>query len=205
MFYGNMMDITKKGDHMIKTLSSIALAGLIAASFTGCSETTPAPEVLDERCHKAGELVPEWVCNSSIEGSSYAAVGIGSSKNESMKTSQAIARARAKLAAQVEVKVKAKLEDFMRSTGNGAAETMEAVTTAVTKQTAKIDLQGSRKVKEFSGKNGSLYVLVAVPDSFVNKKVKESMNSSRNNEDALWQQFQSKQALDSLDKEFPTD
>ena len=191
---------------MIKTLTSIALAGLIAASFTGCSAEPAPEEVLDERCHKSGELVPEWVCNSSIEGASYAAVGIGTSKSESMKQNQALAKARAKLAYQVQVKVKAKVEDFMRSTGNADAETMEAVTTAVTKQTAKVDLQGSRKVKEFTTKkSGTLYVLVAIPDNFVNKKVKETMNSSRNNEDALWQQFQSKQALDSLEKEFPTD
>ena len=191
---------------MVKTLSSIALAGLIAATLTGCSGDAPAPaETLDERCHKEGVLVPEWVCNSSIEGSSYAAVGIGTSKSLSMKQNQALGKARAKLAYQVNVQVKAKLEDFMRSTGNGDAETIEAVTSAVTKQTAKVDLQGSRKVKEFTTESGKLFVLVAIPDSFINKKVKDSISSSRNNEDALWQQFQSKQALDSLEKEFPTD
>jgi len=192
---------------MIKTISKIALAGLVAATITGCGGASAKPEeTLDERCFKSGELVPEWVCNSSIEGASYAAVGIGTSKNESMKVQQAVGRARAKLAQQINVKVKAKLEDFMRATGNGDQETLDAVTTSVTKQTAKVDLQGSRKVKEYTGrKTGTLYVLVAVDDSLVNKKVKETMSSSHNNENALWQQFQSKQALDSLDKEFPTD
>jgi len=195
---------------MIKTISKIALIGLMALSFTACDkEATPASGDLDERCYKSGEVVPEWVCNSSIEGATYAAVGIGTSKNESMKTQQAIARARMKLAQQIETKVKAKLEDFMRSTGNGDAETLDAVTTSVTKQTSKLDLKGSRKVKEYtSRKSGTLYVLVAVDDALVNAAVKKKVNtmsSSHNNEDALWQQFQSKQALDSLDKEFPTD
>ena len=192
---------------MIKTISKIALVGLVVATITGCGGATAQPEeTLDERCRKAGELVPEWVCNSSIEGASYAAVGIGTSKNESMKVQQAVGRARAKLAQQINVQVKAKLEDFMRATGNGDAETLDAVTTTVTKQTTKSDLKGSRKVKEYTGrKTGTLYVLVAVDDTLVNKKVKETMSSSHNNENALWQQFQSKQALDSLDKEFPTD
>lgn len=191
---------------MIKIFSSIALAGLITATLTGCSAEAPAPEeTLDERCKRGGELVPEWVCSSSLEGTSYAAVGIGTSKSLSMKQNQAIGKARAKLAYQVSVQVKAKLEDFMRSTGNANDETMEAVTTTVTKQVAKIDLQGSKKVKEFTTSSGTLFVLVAVPNSSINKKVKSSIASSRNNDDALWQQFQSKQALDGLEKEFPTD
>jgi len=192
---------------MIKTISKIALVGLIAASFTACDKQAEPSGELDERCYKSGEVVPEWVCNSSIEGATYAAVGIGTSKNESMKTQQAIARARAKLSAQVKVQVKAKMEDFMRSTGNGDNETLDAVSTSVTKQLTKIDLSGSRKVKEYtSRKSGTLYVLVAVDDKLVNSNVKKTITqaSSHNNEDALWQQFQSKQALDALDKEFPT-
>jgi hypothetical protein len=194
---------------MIKTISKIALVGLLAFTFTACNKEAAPSDELDERCYKGGEVVPEWVCNSSIEGATYAAVGIGTSKNESMKTQQAIARARAKLAQQIKVQVKAKMEDFMRATGNGDNETLDAVSTSVTKQVAKIDLSGSRKVKEYtSRKTGTLYVLVAVDDNLVNKEVKktvETMSSSHRNEDALWQQFQSKQALEALDKEFPTD
>lgn len=192
---------------MIKTLSSIAFAGLIAATLTGCNAAPAPEETIDERCHKGGELVPEWVCSSTIEGATYAAVGTGKSKMISMAQNKAQADARSKLAYQVNVQVKAKLEDFMRSTGNGDTETIDAVTTSVTKQTAKVDLAGSRKVKEYTTKSGNLFILMAVPDNFINKKVKESVAvaSSRNNEDAMWQQFQSKQAMDSLDKEFPTD
>jgi len=192
---------------MIKSITTMALAGLVALTITGCGGAAVAPEeVLDERCRDdAGALAPQWVCDSAIEGAAYAAVGIGTSKNASMRESQAMTRARAKLAYQVNTKVKAKTEDFMRATGNGDAETMDAVTTAVTKQTAKLDLSGSKKVKSFRSKDGKLYVLVAVSDASVNKKVKETMKTSMGNDQALWQQFQSKQALDSLDKEFPTD
>ena len=195
---------------MIKSITIMALASLVALTITGCGATIAPEEILDERCRDdAGVLAPQWVCDSSIEGAAYAAVGIGTSKNASMRESQAMTRARAKLAFQVNTKVKAKTEDFMRATGNGDAETMDAVTTAVTKQTAKLDLSGSRKVKSFKSKDGKLYVLVAVSDEDVNKKVKDAMKNnmktSMGNQQALWQQFQSKQALDSLDKEFPTE
>ena len=192
---------------MIKSITTMALAGLVALTITGCGGAMATPEeTLDERCRDdAGSLAPQWVCDSSIEGAAYAAVGIGTSKNASMREAQAMTRARSKLAYQVETKVKAKMEDFMRSTGTADAETMDAVTTAVTKQTAKLDLRGSRKVKSFRSKDGKLYVLVAVSDSSVNEKVKDTMKTSMGNDQALWQQFQSKQALDSLDKEFPTE
>lgn len=196
---------------MIKTISSLAAAGLVALTITGCGGAAPvAPtaqeEVLDERCRDdAGKLAPQWVCDSSIEGAAYAAVGIGTSKNISMRESQALTRARAKLAYQINTQVKAKMEDFMRATGSGDEETIDAVTTAVTKQTAKINLAGSKKVKSFRSRDGKLYVLVAVPDQVVNKKVKETIKTSQGNDKALWQQFQSKQALDALEKEFPSE
>jgi hypothetical protein len=196
---------------MIKSITTMALAGLVALTITGCGGAipTPAEEVLDERCHKAGELVPEWVCTPSlIEGATYSAVGVGTSSNESMKTQQAIGRARSELAKQMNTMVKTKLEDFMRATGSGDAETIDAVTTSVTKQTAKIDLSGSKKIKEFTTKSGKLFALVAIDETIVNNKVKDTVkaaSSSKGNDDALWQQFQSKQAMDSLDKEFPTD
>jgi len=191
---------------------SLAAAGLVAATITGCNgaaPTAPAEETLDERCRvDSGQLAPEWVCNESIEGAEYGAVGIGMSRNASMRKQQAEARARKNLAHQIEVKVKAKTEDFMRSTGNGDAETMDAVTTSVTKQTSQVTLRGSRKVKQWTAKDGKLYVLVAVSPAVekeINQQAKKGLQTSFKNDQALWQQFQSKNALESLDKEFPTE
>ena len=195
----------------MKIISSAILAGVVALGVAGCGAAAPAApamEQIDERCHKESQLVPEWICTESIEGAEYAAVGIGTSKNPSMKKKQAITRARAGLAHSIETTVKSKMEDFMRSTGNGDKETIDSVSSSVTKQTAKVTLSGSRKVKEWEMKSGTLYVLVAVSKEAandINKKVQETIKSSKANDDALWQQFQSKQALDALDKEFPTE
>jgi len=190
---------------MTKRISSIALASLVAATLVGCGSPAPKEEAFVEKCtDDKGIQIPQWVCDSSIEGASYAAVGMGTSKNPSMRNTQAMTRARQNLAHQIKTTVKSKMEDFMRSTGTGDAETMDAVTTSVTKQTAKIDLSGSKKVKSYNNR-GTLYVLVAVPDQVVNAKVQDTIKTSKGNDQALWQQFQSKQAMDSLEKEFPTE
>ena len=110
-------------------------------------------------------------------------------------------------AQQIQTQVKDKMEGFTRATGNGSAETVDKVTTAVTKQVAKVDLKGSKAIDMWNAPSGAIYMLVTVPEANVNKVVKNAVKSaasSYKNDNALWQQFQSKQALGSLDKEFPT-
>ena len=194
---------------MIKTISSIALAGLIAVSITGCGGATPEVEEADFRCKKGDQLAPEWTCNPNAEGAAYAGLGIGQSQMESMRRKIAVANGRQSLASQIQVKVKAKMETFTRSTGNASAETIDNVSTSVSKQTAQVSLEGSKAVKSWTSKDNTLYVLVTVPEKAVNSGAKNAMKkaiaSSKGNDDALWQQFQSKNAMEGLDKEFPTE
>ncbi len=195
---------------MIKVISSVVVAGLMAVSFTACGGSAPKvekkqEETADFRCRKDNQLAPEWTCNPNVEGASYAGLGIGESKMESMRRKIAVGNGREGLAMQIQTKVKAKMEAFTRSTGNADAETIDTVSTSVSKQTAQVSLEGSKAVKSWTSKTGKLYVLVTVPEQTVNAGVKNAIKSSKGNDNALWQQFQSKQALDSLDKEFPTD
>lgn len=121
----------------------------------------------------------------------------------------ALMNGRSDLAQQIESKIKDKMEGFTRATGNGSAETVDKVTTAVTKQVAKVDLKGSKAIDMWTAPSGAIYMLVTVPESSVNQEVKKAYKktvaSSFQNDNALWQQFQSKQALENLDKEFPTE
>lgn len=191
---------------MLKTLSSIALAGLIAASISGCG-AKPAPEEADFRCKQDNMLAPEWTCMPMAEGA-YAGLGVAakSKAGYNMMVKEAQANGRSDLAQQIQTQVKDKVENFTRATGVGSGETVDKVTTAVTKQVAKVDLTGSKMIKSWTHPaNGSLYVLMAVPEDSVNQEVKDAVKTSFKNDEALWQQFQSKQALESLDKEFPTE
>ncbi|WP_373003966.1 LPP20 family lipoprotein [Sulfurimonas sp.] len=192
---------------MIKTLSSIALAGLVAATISGCGGAAPEPkEEFDNRCKQENVLAPKWTCVPMVEGA-YAGVGIAQKSAAGMGHMRrvALANGRSDLAQQIKSQVKDKIETFTRTTGVAEGETVDQVNTAVSKQIAKVDLQGSKGVDAWTAPSGSLYMLVTVPEATVNGEVKAAVKTSFKNDQALWQQFQAKNALESLDKEFPTD
>ena len=192
---------------MIKTITSLAFAGLIAASITGCGGAKPAAkEEADFRCKQENVLAPKWTCVPMVEGA-YAGVGISPKSAAGVGHMRRVATAngRSDLAQQIKSQVKDKVETFTRTTGLGDAETVDQVNTAVSKQVAKVDLQGSKAVDAWTAPSGALYLLVTVPEATVNGEVKAAVKTSFKNDQALWQQFQSKNALEDLDKEFPTE
>lgn len=192
---------------MIKTLSSMAVAGLVAATIIGCGAAPePKQEEADFRCKQENVLAPKWTCVPMVEGA-YAGVGIAPKSAAGMGHMRRVATAngRSDLAQQIKSQVKDKVETFTRTTGLGDAETVDQVNTAVSKQVAKVDLQGSKAVDAWNAPSGALYVLVTVPEATVNGEVKAAVKTSFKNDQALWQQFQSKNALEGLDKEFPTE
>lgn len=191
---------------MIKTLSSIALAGIVAATISGCGAAPEAkPAEADFRCKQENVLAPKWTCVPMVEGA-YAGVGIAKKSAAGMGHMKrvALANGRSDLAQQIKSQVKDKVETFTRTTGNGEQETVDSVTTAVSKQVAQVDLQGSKAVDSWNAPSGALYLLVVVPEDTVNGVVKDAVKTSFKNDNALWQQFQSKNALEELEKEFPS-
>ena len=193
---------------MKKTLGSAVLASLLVFGLTGCGggDAKPAEESFDERCRIGGKLAPEWACgNANIEGA-ITAVGIApiSKAGRGFTTREAQAQGRSNLAQQIQSLVKDKVEQFTRSTGVGDDEVVDKVSTQVSKQVAKVTLKGSKQIKSWENANtNELYVLMAVPEKSMNAEAKKQVKSSFKNDQALWQQFQSKNALDSLEKEFP--
>jgi len=191
---------------MLKTFSSIVLAGLVISAITGCGAKPEAKKEAEFKCKQENVLAPKWTCIPTFEGA-YAGVGIAKKSAAGMGHMRrvALANGRSDLAQQIQSQVKDKVETFTRSTGDGARETVDQVNTAVSKQVAKVDLHGSKGVDAWTAPSGALYLLVTVPESVVNKEVKNAVRTSFKNDEALWQQFQSQQALESLEKEFPTD
>jgi len=192
---------------MLKTIVSLAAVGLVASVITGCGAAPePKKEEPDFRCKQEGALAPKWTCVPMVEGA-YAGVGIAQKSSAGMGFMRrvALANGRSDLAQQIESQVKDKMETFTRSTGIGAGESVDKVATSVSKQVAKVNLKGSKAVDSWQAPSGALYLLVTVPEKAVNETAKELVKTSFKNDQALWQQFQSKNALESLDKEFPTD
>ena len=190
--------------NLLVSLSVAAMIGL-----TGCGGEEPKPvdqAEADFRCHKEGVLAPEWTCTPLVEGS-YAEVGSAPMSNagENFSRREALANGRSNLAQQIETKVKDKVETFIRGTGIAQGESVDKVTTQVSKQVAQVTLKGSKQVKYWQNpKTQSIYVLMAIGESTVNEATKKRVQTSFKNDEALWQQFQSKNALESLEKEFPS-
>ncbi|MEA3374059.1 MAG: LPP20 family lipoprotein [Campylobacterota bacterium] len=188
----------------------ISLSTALVLGLTGCSskDTKLAEEEADFRCRIDNALAPEWACGNAMTEGAITAVGSAplSKAGQGFSRREALANGRSNLAQQIETLVKDKVETFARSTGVSADEVVDKVSTQVSKQVAKVTLKGSKQIKFWQQPTTKeLYVLVGVPEGSVNEAAKESVKSSFKNDNALWQQFQSKQALESLEKEFPTD
>ena len=191
---------------MIKTISSIALAGLLTVSMTGCNKEVKPAETTNFACKQENVLAPKWTCIPNVEDA-YAGVGIAQKSAAGMAHMRrvALANGRSDLAQQIQSQVKDKISIYSSTTGVGANETVDQVAEAVTKQIAKVDLVGSKAIDSWTAPSGALYLLVTVSKNSTNKQIKENIKTSLKNDNALWQQFKAKNALEDLEKEFPAD
>ena len=181
---------------------SLATAGML---FSGCADKTPQLEsTIEGECVIEGIEAKPWVCGATNVDSDFYAdtgsapmnkMGFGFTKRE------AVMDARSNLAQQIQTDVKDKMDRFMRSTGLGNAQTSDKVVTAVTKQVAHVTLKGSKQTKLWQTPN-TVFVMVTVGKDSVNETAMKAAVSSFKNDDALWQQFQAKQGLEGLEKEF---
>ena len=53
--------------------------------------------------------------------------------------------------------------------------------------------------------SGAIYMLVTVSQNTANEQIKNNIKTSFKNDQALWQQFKAKNALEELEKDFPTE
>ncbi len=195
---------------MKKIFGPVLLAASLAATFTACSDKSAAPdEAVTFRCEQAGVPAPKWTCSpeAAMEG---AVTDVGSAPLSKLGSGfsrrEALANARSSLAQQMETLVKDKVETFARSTGVGGNEVADKVSTQVSKQVAKVTLKGSKQLDYWQNpKTQEIYILVGLNENAMNEEIKNRVRTSYKNDEALWQQFQAKNALEGLEKEFPTD
>lgn len=191
----------------MKNILKIALiTGVVGIMFSACSSKDEISAVDQFGCKQDGVAAPKWTCMPVVENA-YAGVGVAqkSKAGIAFMVKEALSNGRSDLAQQIQTQVKDKVENFTRSTGIGDNEVVDKVTTAVSKQVSKVDLLGSKYIDQWTSPKGNLFLLVIVDADIVNKEVKNSVKSSFKNDDALWQQFQSQQSLENLEKEFPTE
>lgn len=185
---------------LIKTSLALVAAGLMLAACGGKSApVAPKEDTFVEYCeYRAGERAPEWYCNPDMAGG-IAAIGeakMNAGNDSNFQRTEAMANARDALARQMEVKVDNMFKNFTQTTGAGDDSTYDKATSNVSRQVASETLKGSKQLKRWVAKDGTLVLLVGVPES---TEVIDNIRSSLKNEKALWQQFQAQKAQDELD------
>lgn len=181
----------------------VALGALLLTGCGGSKQPAPAaaPAKADFGCKFKGQPAPEWYCTPDAEGAvvalGEAAPNKGGDRN--MQRTTAVAKARAALAMDLEVKVKAMVTDWTRVTGAGDAQTYESNVEQVSKQVSAQTLQNTKIMKSWEAPDGTLVVLVGMQE---NTAIKNNIQTSLKNDQALWQQFQSQKAQEALDAEF---
>jgi len=84
--------------------------------------------------------------------------------------------------------------------GMGEDQTMDHATQYATKQVSDVTLKNSQQKKLFlDSDNGILYTLYVLDANVVDQQIKNSVKSSFNNQDALWQKFQATQVWKELE------
>ena len=184
----------------MRVLRLVALASVLFM-LVGCTGTTVATS--DQNTFDPYANAPEWVNNPEIAGG-LAAVGSSNvgKAGRGFARNAAMADGRNELARQCDVKVKNMIKDFAQSTGIGDSETVEKVTTQVSKQVANQSLSASRmKSSWYCPSTKELFVLMVLDPQQAKTMVKEAAQSSYQNKEALWQQFQAQKAQEELDAE----
>lgn len=189
----------KNGGMSMKKLYILVVLVLSSVLFlSGCGEKKPAK--LANPCF---EGAPAWVIDPTMEGG---ITGLGSAKigpaGISFARQEATAAARDEMARNISVKVNNMFKSFTQTTGIGDVQTVDKVASNVSKQVSSQLIEGS-KVKNswISPACNELFVLVVQDPNVTKAAVKNSVNTSLKNEQALWQLYQAKKATEEMDKE----
>lgn len=184
---------------MIKKSALLLLIASGLLFFNGCG-TTKDKKASPVKAELAD--APKWVLHPEFKGR-LAAVGSAKMSKAGLQFTRtnALANGRDELARQMNLKVKNLVKNFTQSTGIGDDETVDKVTSNVSKQVVNETLVGSKQQDLWISPANELYILVVADPDAAAEAVKQSIQSSYKNDNALWQQFQSKKAHEDLDRE----
>jgi len=158
-----------------------------------------------EKCYEGGVVAPNWICDPYVEGG-LGAVGSAQANplGRNFQQTEAMANARDSLARELGTKVKNMFKNFAQTTGVGEDQTVEKVAANASKQIANQNIEGARQKNRWIAPDGTLFVHVILDPKGVEEfkaKAKNSVKTSLRNEQALYQQFVAKKAMEELDNE----
>ncbi|KPA15452.1 conserved hypothetical protein, secreted [Candidatus Magnetomorum sp. HK-1] len=184
---------------MKKIIISLSLVSLIAF---GCTNSAINGNNQKVYVHQALKDAPNWVRAPNFEGG---IATIGSQKigaaGINFARENAIAFARNSLANSIETKVKNIINNSTKSMGMAKDVKVDRLSTHVSKQSSSQLIKGSRHVDTWISTTGELYVLVVVGLDKSKKTIRQNTLSSFKNDNAMWQQFQAREAFKELDEQ----
>ena len=184
----------------VSTYKSLFLAATFA--LVGCA-SPPKPQASLAECvfpDAPTEAAPLWVCDAPVDGVEISAVGYSqkSKAGNSFMKQMASSDARVQLSATFKTRVSNMIKQYAETTGSADSETVNSVNTSVSKLITSETLVGSRIFRTRASPTGGLFVLVGLDTANTQQAAKDSILTSMNNSQALWQEFKSKKAHDEL-------
>lgn len=171
--------------------------GLLMIGLAGCVKQPEERNALN--------TLPQWYQEPTALGDKYAAAGSAKSNNGKdieLQKIEAAAVARAELARQMQLRVKDMYKRATQELGIGEDQTIDHAVQYATKQVADVTLERSLQKKLFlDSETGVLYTLYTLDPAIVDQKLKNTLQTSLKNDEALWQKFQSTQVWKELDNE----
>jgi hypothetical protein len=151
----------------------------------------------------ADTAAPGWICNQPMEGFELTAVGstAKSAAGHDYMKSMAATSARVQLAQIMQVEVRKLLKQYIETTGETDQQTVDKVMTSVTRLINNQTLVGTRIVKTRKSPRGALYVLVGMDKASMQNASQKALQTSMQNDSALWQQFRSDKNQQELTEE----
>ncbi|MCL2211630.1 MAG: LPP20 family lipoprotein [Treponema sp.] len=169
----------------MKKMLLVILTILLVISISGCKS---APD------SNSASNTPEWLNDLPPAGMIW---GIGTAKQSStsMSMTTAEARARTSVARQLDALVQAMFTDYNLDAGNVNNQANTSLQEDVSRQITNINLSGAQPIKRLQAKNGAWWFLVEYNKANARKEIASILG----NEEALYAQFKTQQALQILD------
>lgn len=150
--------------------------------------------------NKTYKEYPNWVLQPNYENGISAvgqakvgAAGLAFAKQEAM------AVARGELARIIQVQVDDMFKSYVNTVGLAGQDGIEKVSTSISKQVASVSMSGSVQKDLWISKDNEIFILVGISYEDLKKETLNTIKTTLNNDQALWQEFKSQKAQQELE------
>jgi len=167
----------------MKTNLSILLTFSLIFALTACATTKAGPG-----------STPGWL-NDLPPSDVIWGIGIAKQSSPSMSMTTADARAKVAVARQLDTLVQAMFTDYNLDAGNVNNQANSSLQEDVSRKVTNINLSGASPIKRWQAQDGTWWYLV----EYKKAEARNAIASILNNEEAVFAQFKTQQALQMLD------